>query len=86
MNDTLFLCDGGNHRVQILNTELECVNSFGCHGDGDGQFNRPNDIAQDRAENLYVADAGNKSPSCVPFLSNLMSFPSLLSLKSEELP
>ena len=59
INDKLYVCDRWNHRVQILNTELEYVNSFGCHGDGDGQFNNPNDIAQDRAGNLYVTDTNN---------------------------
>ena len=39
INDKLYVCDRGNNRFQILNTELEYVNSFGCHGDGDGQFN-----------------------------------------------
>ena len=59
INDKLYVCDRGNNRFQILNTELEYVNSFGCHGDGDGQFNYPNDIAQDRAGNLYVTDSNN---------------------------
>ena len=59
INDKLYVCDRGNHRVQILNTELEYVNSFGYHGDGDGQFKYPNDIAQDRAGNLYVTDSDN---------------------------
>ena len=59
INDKLYVCDRWNHRVQILNTELEYVNSFGCRGDGDGQFNNPNDIAQDRAGNLYVTDTNN---------------------------
>ena len=59
INDKLYVCDSGNNRFQILNTELEYVNSFGCHGDGDGQFNWPNDIAQDRAGNLYVTDTNN---------------------------
>ena len=58
-NDKLYVCDRGNHRFQILNTELEYVNSFGCYGDGDGQFKRPNGIAQDRAGNLYVSDYVN---------------------------
>ena len=59
MNDKLYVCDRKNYRVQILNTELEYVSGFGCHGDGDGQFNCPNDIAQDRARNLYVTDSKN---------------------------
>ena len=57
INDKLYVCDCGNYRVQILNTELEFVDSFGCYGDGDGQFNRPNGIAQDRAGNLHVSDS-----------------------------
>ena len=59
INDKLYVCDRGNDRFQILNTELKYVNSFGCHGDGDGQFNWPNDIAQDRAGTLYVTDSRN---------------------------
>ena len=59
INGRLYVCDRGNDRVQIVNTELEYVNSFGCHGDGDGQFRGPNDIAEDRAGNLYVADLRN---------------------------
>ena len=59
INDKLYVCDFGNNRVQILNTELEYVNSFGCYGDGDGQFTNPNDIAQDRAGTLYVSDTNN---------------------------
>ena len=59
INDKLYVCDRGNHRVQILNKGLIYVDSFGCYGDGDGQFNRPNGIAQDRAGNLYVSDSFN---------------------------
>ena len=36
INDKLYVCDHGNHRVQILNTGLMYVDSFGCYGDGDG--------------------------------------------------
>ena len=59
INDKLYVCDRGSNRVQILNTELEYVNSFGCHGNGDGQFDWLNDIAHDRAGNLYVTDRNN---------------------------
>ena len=43
----MYVCDHGNNRVQILNTELEYMNSFACRGG-------PNDIAQDGAGNVYV--------------------------------
>ena len=56
INDKLYVCDRGNNRVHILNTELS---SLGCHGDRDPQFNWPNDISQDRAGNLYVTDTNN---------------------------
>ena len=59
INDKLYVCDRGNNRVQILNTELDYVDSFGCYGHGDGQFKWPNGIAQDRAGNLYVSDLKN---------------------------
>ena len=59
INDKLYVCDRMNYRVQILNTELEYANSFGCHGYGNGQFDYPNDITQDRAGNLYVTDRNN---------------------------
>ena len=61
INDRLYVCDRRNHRVQILNTELEYVDSFGCYGDGDGQFNRPSGIAQDRAGNLYASESRNNN-------------------------
>ena len=59
INDKLYVCDRGNNRFQVLNTKLECVNSFGCHGNGNAEFNHPNDISQDRAGNLYVSDTDN---------------------------
>ena len=59
INDQLYVCDRGNNRIQILNTKFKYINSFGCYGDGNGQFKRPTGIAQDRAGNLYVTDSHN---------------------------
>ena len=61
INNKLYVCDRGNYRVQILNKGLEYVDSFGCYGDGNGQFNRPNGIAQSGAGYLYVSDSGNNN-------------------------
>ena len=59
ISDKLYVCDRGNNRVQVLNTQLKYMNSFGSGGDGTGQFYRPNDIAQDGTGNLYVSDGWN---------------------------
>ena len=85
INDKLYVCDRGNHRVQILNTELEYVNSFGCHGDGDGQFNYPNDIAQDRAGNLYVSDSYNNRVQVFDCKGQFLSIFSKKGAASEQL-
>ena len=73
INDKLYVCDRGNYRVQLLNTELKYVNSFGCHGKGDGQFNCPNDIAQDSAGNLYVTDTNNNRVQVFDFKGQFLS-------------
>jgi len=59
ISDKLYICDHCNHRFQVLNTELEYMNSFGCRGSENAKFRFPNDIAQDRAGNLYVSDTAN---------------------------
>ena len=61
INDKLYICDFGNHRVQILNRDMEYVeiSSFGRSGSGDGEFRYPYDLGQDRAGNLYVSDFDN---------------------------
>ena len=59
INDKLYICDHCNHRVQILNRDMEYVESFGRSGSGDCEFSYPHDLAGDRAGNLYVSDHGN---------------------------
>jgi len=50
INDRLYICDRGNNRVQVMNTQLEYVNSFGCYGNRDGEFKCPSD---------YFCETGN---------------------------
>ena len=57
INDKLYVCDNMNKRVQILNTELEYVNSFGYHGDRDGQ---PRDIDHQNPRQRILAMAHTK--------------------------
>ena len=45
--------------VQILNSDLSFVGTFGKHGNGKGQFNRPWGVACDSTGRVYIADKGN---------------------------
>jgi hypothetical protein len=42
--DHLYVLERGNDRVQILTTDGAYVGTFGTHGSGNGQFDRPADI------------------------------------------
>ena len=58
-NGKLYVCDGTNHRIQVLGTDLTHHCSFGSRGSGNGQFNIPYTIAFDGDGNVYVADFYN---------------------------
>ena len=58
-NEKLFICDTDNYRIQVLDTNLKFVRSFGQKGIGNGQFDWPKDVVQDQAGNLYVTDHDN---------------------------
>ena len=55
----VFVCDFGNHRVQVLTSDLVFVRQIGSEGSGQGQFSLPYDITHDEEGNLYVTDVGN---------------------------
>lgn len=60
-DDLLFVCDFGNHRIQVFDTNLNFVTMFGSHGQGHGKLNNPADIAYSkRRKLLFVADLGNQ--------------------------
>ena len=58
-NKKIYVTEYGNHCVQILNSDLTFSNSFGCHGNGNGQFNHPYDVAFDSRGNVYITDHDN---------------------------
>ena len=57
--DQLYICDRGNHRVQIFTTNLEYHFHFGRKGDRHGLFDWPVAAAFDKAGDLYVTDCNN---------------------------
>lgn len=55
-----FICDRSNHRIQILDKNLQFVEEFGQMGSGPKEFMNPWDVAFDLLGNVYVVDCGNR--------------------------
>ena len=55
----VFVCDGGNHRIQVFTRDLAFVKSIGSNGTGNGQFRYVYDVSQDEDGNLYACDYSN---------------------------
>ena len=58
-NKRIIVSDYGNSRIQILNPDLTFNNSFGGHGNNDGQTAYPYDVAFDSARNIYQGGNNN---------------------------
>ena len=58
-NRMVYVVNYGNHRVQVLNSDLAFSSTFGKNGSGKGQFYSPWGIACDSTGKVYVADTGN---------------------------
>ena len=54
-NHQVYVCDSDNGRVQVFDSNLNFVRSFGTH-DGPGQLNQPWYIDFDTQGNIYVVD------------------------------
>ena len=55
----VYVSEFGNHRIQVLNSDLTYSSSFGRYGSNNGEFNLPRDLSTDRNGNVYVADRYN---------------------------
>ena len=56
-NYKVYVSDKDNGRVQVFDSNLNFVRSFGTHGDGPDQLEDPRDIDFDSQANIYVVDA-----------------------------
>ena len=55
-NHQVYVCDTHNSRVQVFDSDLNFVRSFGTRGDGPDQLTTPNDIDFDTQGNIHVVD------------------------------
>ena len=60
-NNKLYVCNAGNNRIQVFDTELNYITCIGGggRGFGPGQFNGPLDVSFDDSSMLHVADHYN---------------------------
>ena len=59
VNKKVYVVDGLNNCIQILNFDLTFFSYFGKSGSGKGHFKAPGDIACDSTGNIYVTDRNN---------------------------
>ena len=58
-NNQVYVCDRDNHRIQVLDLDLNFIQSIGSHGKGRGEFDSPCDVKFDTDGLLYAAVIGN---------------------------
>ena len=58
-DDVIAVSDWGSHQVKKYSLQGEFLSVVGCHGDKNGQFNRPRGLAFNNNKLLYVVDGYN---------------------------
>ena len=58
-DNVIAVSDQGSHQVKKYSLQGELLSVLGCHGDKNGQFNRPRGLAFNNNKVLYVVDGGN---------------------------
>ena len=58
-DDTIYVCEFRNHRVQKFTRDGRSLGCFGVEGRDEGQFCNPWAIVRDSKGTIYVLDTGN---------------------------
>ena len=58
-NKKVYVVDNGNHRIQVLNSDLTFTKVIGKHGSKSGEFAFPWGVTCDSTGSVYVADSAN---------------------------
>ena len=53
---TLLVTDFQKNLFRVVTSTGKCLQTFGCEGNGDGQFYQPTGITQDQEENIIILD------------------------------
>jgi len=72
----VYVSDDDKNSIQKFTSDGKFITSWGSEGTGDGQFLRPEDVAIDSSDNVYVVDSRNvheKKDVCALFFHLLMS-------------
>ena len=59
IDQKLYVVDKNNHRIVVLDEELNYITEFGRLGQGPGEFERPSGIDFDHGNNLVITDNYN---------------------------
>ena len=55
----IYVCDSYNHRIQVLDEDLDLIRVIGEQGERNGCFEFPADLDFDEAGNIYVVERDN---------------------------
>ena len=58
-NNKIYVADFCNNRIQVLNSDLTFLSTFGGRGSSKGQFDRPFGVSCDSSGQIFIADYGN---------------------------
>jgi len=58
-NDTVYVADADNHRIQRFLATGQFLGTWGSQGSGDGQFSYPLGVAVAPDGTIYIADTDN---------------------------
>ena len=78
-----YVADGGNYRVQILDSAGKYVDHWGSLGTGEGQFMKMESITLDNQGNVWVSDSGNKNIQKFSLGGNYLTIPDWIKNNAE---
>ena len=58
-DNQVYVCDPGNHRIQVFDLDLKFIRSIGSSRNVRGELNVPHDVKFDTGGNIYVAEFEN---------------------------